>query len=73
MPNFLNPETETPVKKFRVKLLHGYFPADPDFPKHPLTGSVAKASAGEIVELPVEEAKRLIKERIAELPDDFEP
>lgn len=67
-------QTETESnKKFRVTLLRGYFPADPDFPKHPLTGSVSKANAGETIELPVEEAKRLIKERIAELPDDFEP
>jgi hypothetical protein len=54
-------------------MIRGYFPADPDFPRHPLTGSVDKARAGDIVELPVEEAKRLIKEKIAELPDDFEP
>jgi hypothetical protein len=66
-------ETETSPKKFRIKMIRGYFPADPDFPRHPLTGSVDKARAGDIVELPVEEAKRLIKEKIAELPDDFEP
>jgi hypothetical protein len=61
------------TKKFRIKMIRGYFPEDPDYPKHPLTGSVAKAYAGEVIELPVAEAKRLIKERIAELPDDFEP
>jgi len=66
-------ETETETKKFRVTLLRGYFPEDPDFPKHPLTGSVAKACAGETIELPIAEAKRLLKERIAELPDDFAP
>ena len=65
-------ETE-PSKKLRVTLVRGYFPQDPDFPKHPLTGSVAKAIAGTTIELPVEEAKRLLKEKIAELPDDFEP
>jgi hypothetical protein len=70
----MSKETQTePNKKFRVTLLRGYFPQDPDFPKHPLTGSVTKATAGETIELPVEEAKRLLKERIAELPDDFEP
>ena len=65
-------ETESP-KKLRVTLVRGYFPEDPDFPRHPMTGSVAKASAGETIELPVAEAKRLLKERIAELPDDFAP
>jgi hypothetical protein len=62
-----------PKKKFRIKMIRGYFPEDPDYPKHPLTGSVMKAYAGEVIELPVEEAKRLIKERTAELPEDFEP
>ena len=66
-------ETENPTKKFRIKMIRGYFPADPDHPKHPLTGGIQKVVAGETVELPIEEAKRLLKEKLAELPDDFEP
>jgi hypothetical protein len=66
-------ETEIPTKKFRIKMVRGYFPADPEHPKHPLTGGIQKVCAGETVELELGEAKRLLKEKIAELPDDFEP
>jgi hypothetical protein len=53
--------------------VRGYFPVDPDWPKNALTGDIQKALAETVVELPLEEAKRLLKERIAELPDDFDP
>ena len=38
----------TETKRFRVKLLHGYFPEDPEHPKHPLTGGIEKVMAGEV-------------------------
>jgi hypothetical protein len=66
-------EPETPTKRFRVKMLRGYFPEDPEHPKHPLTGGIEKVVAGTTVALPIDEAKRLLKAKIAELPDDYEP
>jgi hypothetical protein len=65
-------EEETPkVKRFPVLLKHGYFPCDPDWPKHPMTGAPEKALAGTKIELPIEEARNIIKAGIAERADDI--
>lgn len=58
-------------KKFPVKLLRGYFPADPDRPKHPNTGGPVKVERGEIVDLPLDEAKGLIASGLAERADSL--
>jgi hypothetical protein len=60
-----------PPKKFPVKLLRGYFPRDIDHPKHPTTGSPIKVERGEIIALPLEEAKDLMKRGIAERADEL--
>jgi hypothetical protein len=66
-------DTPETTKRFRVKLINGYFPEDPEHPKNPLSGDIKKIKAGEVWAAPIEEGKRLLKEKIAELPDDWEP
>lgn len=60
--------TEKP-KKFPVKMLRGYFPLDPDHPKHPTTKDPVKVQRGEVVSLNYDEAKELIAAGIAERAD----
>lgn len=62
---------EEKVKRFPVLLKRGYFPADPDWPKNPATGHPEKALSGTTVELPIEEARKLIKDGIAERADEL--
>jgi len=54
----------------------GYFPSWPKWPRHPLDKSTpVKLWPGQTAELPIAEAKELIKKGIAEradsLPDEF--
>lgn len=60
-----------PVKKMPVLLKRGYFPKDPDHPKHPRTGDSVKVERGETVMLPLDEAKELIVAGFAERADDL--
>lgn len=60
------------VKRFPVKMKHGYFPADPEWPKDPATGWPQKIKAGSEVSLPIEEARKLIKAGHAERNDGIE-
>ena len=64
-------EEKKEVKRFPVLLKHGYFPADPDWPKDPATGGIQKALSGTKVDLPIEEARKLIKDGIAERADEI--
>jgi hypothetical protein len=66
-------EDEKP-KFFPVRLKRGYVPLDnPVFPKDPLTGYTLKIPAGDkVVNLPLDEARKLIKSGIAERADGIE-
>jgi hypothetical protein len=64
-------EEKKEVKRFPVLLKRGYFPIDPDWPKDPATGGIQKALVGEKIELPIEEARKLIKDGIAERADEI--
>lgn len=64
-------EEKKEVKRFPVLLKHGYFPCDPEWPKNPMTGYPEKAQAGTKIELPIEEARTIIKAGIAERGDDI--
>jgi hypothetical protein len=61
-----------PPNKVPVKLLFGYFPVDPDHPKHPQTGEPLKVKRDTIVELPRDEARGLIKAGKAVRADEIE-
>lgn len=50
-------------------MLRGYFPLDPDHPKHPTTKDPVKVQRGEVVSLNYDEAKELIAAGIAERAD----
>jgi hypothetical protein len=62
-------------KRFKVKLLRGYFPADPAWPqKTGVDGGFigpTKALRDSIIDLPLDEAKDIIKKGIAERADDY--
>jgi hypothetical protein len=60
-----------PVKYFPVLLKRGYFPCDPNWPKDVMTGAPQKAKAGEKIELPIDEARTIIKAGIAERADEI--
>jgi hypothetical protein len=61
-----------PVKKFPVRLKFGYYPADPDHPRHPtVVGQSEKVPAGSVIELPLEEARQLIADGKAERADQI--
>lgn len=60
--------SEKPAK-FPIKLKRGYFPKDPDHPKHPATGDPMKVQREEIVILDYAEARGLINAGIAERAD----
>jgi hypothetical protein len=62
---------EKPVKRFRVRMLRGYFPADPAHPRHPVSGDAIKVLRGEEIELPIDEARAAIKNGIAERADEI--
>ena len=58
-------------KRFKVKLLRGYFPVDPTRELHPHTGQPVKLLRDSIVDLPLDEAKDIIRKGIAERADDY--
>lgn len=60
------------VKRFPVLMKNGYFPEDPTWPKDPMTGYPQKILAGTKVDLPIHEARRLIKLGAAERADEIE-
>jgi hypothetical protein len=60
---------EKPVKRFRVRMLRGYFPADPAHPRHSVSGDAIKVLRGEEIDLPIDEARAAIKNGIAERAD----
>ncbi len=65
-------EDDKSTKFFPVRLKRGYVPLDASFPKDPMTGCTLKIPASEnIVNLPIEEARRLIKMGAAERADDI--
>ena len=63
---------EKATRKIQVKLLYGYYPEDPDHPRHPRTGDAMKVLPGEIISLPVEEARNLVKAGRAHRADEIE-
>jgi hypothetical protein len=62
---------EKPVKRFRVRMLRGYFPADPAHPRHPVSGDAIKVLRGEEIDLPIDEARAALKNGIAERADEI--
>jgi hypothetical protein len=62
------PEEE---KLFPVRMLHGYFPGYDKHPKHSLSGDPIKVQAGEVVKLPISEARKLIDAKQAERADEW--
>jgi hypothetical protein len=62
---------EKPVKRFKVRMLRGYFPADPAHPRHPVSGDAIKVLRGEVIDLPLDEARVALKNGIAERADDL--
>lgn len=59
-------------KKIAMKMVYGYFPRDPDHPRHPRTGDAMKVLPGEIINLPTDEAKELLKAGRAVRADEIE-
>ena len=64
-------EKPVDVKRFRVRMLRGYFPADPTHPRHPVSGDAIKVQRGEEIDLPINEARAAIKNGIAERADNL--
>lgn len=60
----VKPNEPAKVKKYPVRLRVGYFPADPDHPRHPVSGDSIKVKKGEVILLPLEEANDVIKRQI---------
>ena len=65
------PIEEKTVKRFRVRMLKGYFPGDPSHPRHPLSKDPEKVSPGTEIDLPIDEARYCIKNGIAERADEI--
>jgi hypothetical protein len=61
-----------PPNKVPVKLLYGYFPADPDHPKHPTTGEPLKVQRDTIINLPRDEARGLVRNGKAVRADEID-
>jgi hypothetical protein len=61
-----------PPNKVPVKLLYGYFPADPEHPKHPGTGEPVKVQRGETINLPRDEARSVVKKGLAVRADEID-
>lgn len=59
-------------KRFPVRMKHGYFPVDPTWAKNPATGEPMKVLVGEVANLPIEEARKLVKAGVAERADEIE-
>jgi hypothetical protein len=64
-------EEKAEVKRFRVRMLRGYFPADPAHPKHAVSGDALKVQRGEEIDLPIDEARAAIRNGIAERADEM--
>lgn len=60
-----------PVKRFPVRLLRGYFPKDPAWPMQDDKTAKVKAQRGTTVELPIEEAREVIRQGIGERADNI--
>ncbi len=65
-------EKKDEVKRFPVRMKRGYFPVDPTWEKNPATGEPMKILAGEVANLPIEEARKLVKTGVAERADEIE-
>lgn len=72
----LKPADEPTEKLLRIRINerdyggHGYFPKWHKWPRHPQDKSTpVKLNPGDVADLPIEEAKELIKNRIAERAD----
>jgi len=60
------------VKYHPVRLLKGYFPADPEWPTLPNQRETpVKAKRGEVIYLPVDEARKTLSLGIAERADEI--
>jgi len=62
---------EKPVKRFPVRLLRGYFPADPTWPQQDDKTAPVKAKRGTVIELPIDEARDVIRKGIGERADEI--
>lgn len=60
-------------KRVAVRMLRGYFPADPDHPRHSISRDPIKVLRGEVIELPIDEANDVLKKGIAEKADAYTP
>ena len=60
------------VKYHPIRLLKGYFPADPEWPTMPNQRETpVKAQRGTVIYLPVEEARKVIDQDIGERADEI--
>ena len=66
------PPKDDGIRRHPMLLKRGFVSGDPAWPKDPMTGYPQKMLAGEVVNLPIEEARRLQKLRVAERADEIE-
>ena len=66
------PEPNDGIRRHPMRLKRGYVTADPAREKDPVTGYPLKMLAGEVHNLPIEEARRLMKLGAAEREDQFD-
>jgi len=67
----INFPDDKPQKRFPVRLLRGYFPADPEWPMRDDLTAKVKAQRGQVIQLPIDEARDVIKKGIGERADEM--